>query len=82
MRKSRAQFYQNQSIISRHLKRLNSPVRPLILPYHVEQVALAYASASSPEPTCQRSDSPLEIEKYFELAAQVEGMTFTSDSDF
>ena len=68
-------------MVSRHLVRLSSPVRPLVLPYHAEQLAQAFAAASSPEPS---SPSPIfrsEVERYFDLAAVVDGVTYNSDNE-
>ena len=74
--------FPEHSILSWHLKRLSSPVQPLILPYHAEQVAVAFASTSSLEPTSQNFGSPLEVEKYFDVVAVVEGLSYNLDSDF
>ena len=52
-----------------------------MLPYHAEHVAMAFAGASSPEPTSPSSSRPLEVEKYFDVAAVVDGLRYNSDSD-
>jgi hypothetical protein len=69
------------SILSRHLDRLSSPVRTLVLPYHAEQVAMALAGASSPEPTSSSSSRTREVERYFDVAAVVGGLRNNSDSE-
>ena len=60
-----------QSIVSRYLSALRSPVRPFILPPHAEQVAQVLANASSPEAADVSSGVPLEVEEYFDVAAEV-----------
>ena len=42
---------------------------------------MAYAGASSPESTSAISCSPPEVEKYFDVAAVVDGLRYNSDSD-
>ena len=51
-----------QSIVSRHLSALRSPVWPFILPPHAEQVAQVLANASSPEAVDVSSGVPPEVE--------------------
>ena len=60
-----------QSIVSRHLSALRSPVRPFILPPHAEQLAQVLANASSPEAADVSSGVPPEVERYFDVAAEV-----------
>ena len=60
-----------QSIVSCHLSALRSPVRPFILPPHAEQVAQVLANASSPEAADVSSGVPPEVERYFDVAAEV-----------
>ena len=74
-------LFPEHSIVSRHLDRLSSPVRPLMLPYHAEQVAMGLAGASSPEPTSSSSSRTRDIERYFDVAALVGGLHNSSDSD-
>ena len=61
------------NIISRDLSRLRSPIRPFILPPHAEQVAQAFANASLPEPVDESFGVPREVERYFDVAAEVGG---------
>ena len=70
-----------QSIVSRHLSALRSPVRPFILSPHVEQVAQVLANASSPEATDESSGVPPEVERYFDVAAEVGGFIGHLDSE-
>ena len=70
-----------QSIVSRHLSALRSPVRPFILPPHVEQVAQVLANASSLEPADESYGVPPEVERYFDVATVVGGFVGHLDSD-
>ena len=70
-----------QSIVSRHLSALRSPVWPFILPPHAEQVAQVLANASSPEPADESYGVPPEVERYFDVAAVVGGFVGRLDSD-
>ena len=81
MTKSPLRFFPEHSSLSRHLERLSSPIQPLILPYHTEQVAMPFTGASSPEPTSPSSGTPLEVEKYFDVAAVVDGLRYNSVFD-
>ena len=60
-------------MVSRHLSALRSPVWLFILPPHAEQVAQVFANASSPEPADESSRVPPEVERYFDVAAEVGG---------
>ena len=71
----------NQSIISHHLSRLRNPIQPFILPPHVEQVAQAFANASSSKPAYESFGVPPEVERYFDVAAEVGGLLYRSDSE-
>ena len=71
----------NQSILSRHLSGLRSPIRLLILPHHAKEVAQAFANASSPELANESFGVPPEVERYFDVAAQVGGLCCTSDNE-
>ena len=68
-------------MVSRHLSALRSPVRLFILPPHVEQVAQVFANASSLEPTDESSRVPPEVERYFDVAAEVGGFISRRDSE-
>lgn len=81
MTKSSFQILSEHNIVSRYLERLSSPVRPLVLPYHAEQLAQAFAGASSPEPSSPSPITRLEVERYFDVAAVVDGITYNSDAD-
>ncbi len=81
MTRSPLRLFPDHNIVSWHLDRLSSPVRPLLLPYHVEQVAMALAGASSPEPTSSSSSRTRDVERYFDVAAVVGGLGNNSDSD-
>ena len=70
-----------QSIVSRHLSALKSPLWPFILPPHAEQVAQVLANASSPEPADESYGVPPEVERYFDIAAVVDGFVGHLDSD-
>ena len=70
-----------QSIVSRHLSALRSPVRPFILPPHAEQVAQVLANASSPEPADESYGVPPEVERYFDVAAVVGSFVGRLDTD-
>ena len=70
-----------QSIVSRHLSALRSPVRSFILPPHAEQVAQVLANASSPEAANVSSEVPPEVERYFDVAAEVGGFSDRLDSE-
>ena len=70
-----------QSIVSRHLSALRSPVRPFILPPHAEQLAQVLANASSPEAVDVSSGVPLEVERYFDVAAEVGGFSDRLDRE-
>ena len=70
-----------QSIISCHLSGLRSPIWPFILPPHAEQVAQAFANASSPEPVDESFGVLLEVEKYFDVVARVGGLLNYSNSE-
>ena len=71
----------NQSIISHHLSGLRSPIWSFILPSHAEQVAQAFANASSPEPAYESFGVPPEVERYFDVAVEVGGLCVRSDSE-
>ena len=79
--KSPIRFLPEHSSLSRHLERLTSPVRPLILPYHAEQVAMAYAEASISEATSESSCTPPQVEQYFDVVAVVDRFCNNSDLD-
>ena len=70
-----------QSIVSHHLSALRSPIRPFILPPHVEQVAGLFANASLPEPADESSGVPPEVERYFDVAAEVCDFVSRKDSE-
>ena len=70
-----------QGIVSHHLSALRSLVRPFILPPHAEQVAQVLANASSSEPANESFGIPLEVERYFDVAAEVGGFVGRLDSD-
>ena len=70
-----------QSIVSRHLSALRSPIRSFILPPHAEQVAGLFANASSLEPADESSGVPPEVERYFDVAAEVCDFVSRFDSE-
>ena len=70
-----------QSIVSRHLSALRSPIRPFILPRHAEQVAGLFANALSPESADESSGVPLEVERYFDVATEVCDFVSRFDSE-
>ena len=70
-----------QSIVSRHLSALRSPVRQFILPPHAEQVAQVLANASSLEVVDVSSGIPPVVERYFDVAAEVGGFSDRLDSE-
>ena len=70
-----------QSIVSRHLSSLRSPVRPLIHPPYAKQVAQVLASASFPEAADVSSGVPPEAERYFDVVAEVGGFIGRLDSE-
>ena len=70
-----------QSIVSRHLSALRSPIWPFILPPHAEQVAQVFANASSLKPADESSGVPPEVERYFDVAAEVGGLINCFDSE-
>ena len=51
------------------------------LPHHAEVVAQAFANASSPEPAGESFEVPPKVERYFDVAAQVGGLCFNSNSE-
>ena len=70
-----------QSIVSRHLSAPRSPIRLFILSPHAEQVAGLFANASSPEPADESSGVPPEVERYFDIAAEVCDFVSRFDSE-
>ena len=70
-----------QSIVSRHLSALRSPVWPFILPPHAEQLAQVLANASSPEAADVSSGVPPEVERYFDVAVEVGGFSDRLDRE-
>ena len=70
-----------QSIVSHHLSALRSPIWPFILLPHAEQVEQVFANASSPEPADESSGVPPEVERYFDIAAEVGSLISRLDSE-
>ena len=68
-------------IVSRHLSALRSPIRPFILPPQAEQLARLFANTSSPEPADESSGVPPEVERYFDVAAEVCDFVSCFDSE-
>lgn len=68
-------------IVSRYLNRIRSPVRPLELPYHVENIAQHMAAAPSPPSSSNHRRLNRDAEQYFELFAEVDNMVLFDDSD-
>lgn len=79
MKKSRDKKY--ESTISHHLSKIRSPIRPLALPYYVENVAHAMAEAPSPPPHARTRSICRDAEVYLDVSAEVDAMTLDSSSD-
>ena len=70
-----------QSIVSHHLSALRSPIQSFILLPHAKQVAQVFANASSLELANESSGVPPEVERYFDVAAEVGGLINHFDSE-
>jgi len=71
----------SQGIVSRYLSKIRSPIRPLELPYHVENLAHAMAAAPSLPSSPKHRRPNRDAEQYFELHAEVDNVVLCDDSD-
>ena len=69
------------SIISRHLSKIRSPIRPFELPHYAEMQAQAYEAAPSPSISSDRDSICRYAEIYLDIAAEIARVVLSSDSN-